>query len=180
VALLAASCAARPRPLAAPPPIPSAPVDSDHDGIPDERDLCPLEPEIQNGFQDEDGCPDHLKIPVIHDGAGMTPTYLFPKGDASRSLALLAALESWMSAISAEPPDELVCFAFAGPDEKNPLALARDRARAVAEILVKMGGKGWRTWICADLGVLDAQQPERARGAYCFMHHLAPAGCSPL
>jgi hypothetical protein len=33
-------------------------LDSDHDGIPDERDLCPDEPEDKDGFQDEDGCPD--------------------------------------------------------------------------------------------------------------------------
>jgi hypothetical protein len=32
--------------------------DNDHDGIPDEKDKCPNEPETINGFQDEDGCPD--------------------------------------------------------------------------------------------------------------------------
>jgi outer membrane protein OmpA-like peptidoglycan-associated protein len=32
--------------------------DSDGDGIPDDIDRCPLEPEDKDGFQDEDGCPD--------------------------------------------------------------------------------------------------------------------------
>ncbi len=32
--------------------------DSDGDGIPDDIDRCPLDPEDQDGFQDEDGCPD--------------------------------------------------------------------------------------------------------------------------
>ncbi|HEX7702192.1 MAG TPA: hypothetical protein VF403_15750, partial [Kofleriaceae bacterium] len=32
--------------------------DADHDGIPDDVDKCPNEPEDKDGFQDEDGCPD--------------------------------------------------------------------------------------------------------------------------
>src|SRR6266511_2631729 len=33
-------------------------TDSDGDGIPDDIDRCPLDPEDKDGFQDEDGCPD--------------------------------------------------------------------------------------------------------------------------
>lgn len=32
--------------------------DSDNDGIPDERDKCPFQPEDIDRFQDDDGCPD--------------------------------------------------------------------------------------------------------------------------
>jgi OOP family OmpA-OmpF porin len=32
--------------------------DRDSDGIPDELDKCPDDPEDRDGFQDEDGCPD--------------------------------------------------------------------------------------------------------------------------
>jgi large repetitive protein len=32
--------------------------DSDHDGIPDDLDRCPNDPEDKDGFQDADGCPD--------------------------------------------------------------------------------------------------------------------------
>ena len=32
--------------------------DSDHDGIPDDVDKCPDEPEDHDGFEDDDGCPD--------------------------------------------------------------------------------------------------------------------------
>jgi outer membrane protein OmpA-like peptidoglycan-associated protein len=32
--------------------------DSDGDGVPDDIDRCPQDPEDQDGFQDEDGCPD--------------------------------------------------------------------------------------------------------------------------
>ncbi len=32
--------------------------DADHDGVPDEADQCPNEPEDLDGYQDDDGCPD--------------------------------------------------------------------------------------------------------------------------
>ena len=40
--------------------------DSDGDGIPDDIDRCPLDPEDKDGFQDEDGCPD-----ADNDGDGI-------------------------------------------------------------------------------------------------------------
>ncbi len=36
----------------------SAPGDRDGDGVPDEDDECPRDPEDKDGFQDEDGCPE--------------------------------------------------------------------------------------------------------------------------
>jgi hypothetical protein len=35
-----------------------SPPDSDEDGVPDEQDLCPLEPEDLDGYEDSDGCPE--------------------------------------------------------------------------------------------------------------------------
>src|SRR4051812_29312099 len=40
--------------------------DSDGDGVPDESDRCPTEPEDRDGFQDADGCPD-----LDNDGDGI-------------------------------------------------------------------------------------------------------------
>jgi outer membrane protein OmpA-like peptidoglycan-associated protein len=37
---------------------PPKPGDKDGDGIPDNVDKCPTEPEDKDGFEDEDGCPD--------------------------------------------------------------------------------------------------------------------------
>jgi hypothetical protein len=34
------------------------PNDYDGDSIPDATDQCPQRPETENGFQDDDGCPD--------------------------------------------------------------------------------------------------------------------------
>jgi len=45
-------------PLPKPPVIIKKVQDTDGDGIPDEIDRCPLDPEDKDGFQDEDGCPD--------------------------------------------------------------------------------------------------------------------------
>jgi outer membrane protein OmpA-like peptidoglycan-associated protein len=36
----------------------NAPLDTDHDGVADDKDLCPLVPEDRDGFEDADGCPD--------------------------------------------------------------------------------------------------------------------------
>lgn len=44
--------------------LPPEPADRDGDGIPDEDDACPDEPETFNGFEDEDGCPDERPAPV--------------------------------------------------------------------------------------------------------------------
>ncbi len=46
--------ASAPAPLTLPP----ASVDTDGDGIPDAEDRCPTAAEDQDGFEDEDGCPD--------------------------------------------------------------------------------------------------------------------------
>jgi outer membrane protein OmpA-like peptidoglycan-associated protein len=47
-----------PREKCAPQVVVLGPRDTDGDGIPDNIDKCPLEPEDKDGFQDEDGCPD--------------------------------------------------------------------------------------------------------------------------
>ncbi len=43
--------------------------DTDGDGIGDGRDLCPLEPEDYDGFDDRDGCPDPVHKP--HNDGGL-------------------------------------------------------------------------------------------------------------
>jgi OOP family OmpA-OmpF porin len=45
---------------------PKGRADRDHDGIPDDVDRCPDQPEDMDGFQDSDGCPD-----LDNDGDGV-------------------------------------------------------------------------------------------------------------
>ncbi|HEY5950261.1 MAG TPA: OmpA family protein, partial [Kofleriaceae bacterium] len=47
-----------PVPVEKPQPPPPADPDRDHDGILNESDQCPDQPEDKDGFEDEDGCPD--------------------------------------------------------------------------------------------------------------------------
>jgi outer membrane protein OmpA-like peptidoglycan-associated protein len=50
----------QPEPVAAAPTVAEAPTtqDRDGDGIPDDVDKCPDDPEDKDGFEDADGCPD--------------------------------------------------------------------------------------------------------------------------
>lgn len=55
------------------------PLDSDGDGYPDSTDSCPFEPEIFNGFEDLDGCPDIAPTLITcSDGSMVTSTSLCP------------------------------------------------------------------------------------------------------
>lgn len=47
------------------------PVDTDHDGIADDIDLCPRLPEDADGVDDRDGCPEEL--PAVSGDAGDEP-----------------------------------------------------------------------------------------------------------
>lgn len=52
-------------------------VDSDHDGLADDRDRCVTEPEDVDAFEDQDGCPepddDHDGVLDVDDGAPRDP-----------------------------------------------------------------------------------------------------------
>jgi len=57
--------------LPPPPPPPTGPLDSDNDGIPDDRDQCKFTSETYNGYLDADGCPDTPpEVPEIVDSDG--------------------------------------------------------------------------------------------------------------
>jgi hypothetical protein len=56
---------------------PPPPPDADGDGIVDEKDRCPREPETQNGHQDSDGCPDQappVRLEMPPPPPGFSPT----------------------------------------------------------------------------------------------------------
>ncbi len=61
-----------------------APPDEDGDGIPDDRDICPNEPEIHDGRRDEDGCPELPAAPVqaVDPEAKPVAIRVGPPGDA--------------------------------------------------------------------------------------------------
>lgn len=56
--------------------------DKDGDGIDDAKDKCPADPETQNNFEDEDGCPDVVPEKV-KKFSGVIPGIEFDKGLAT-------------------------------------------------------------------------------------------------
>jgi outer membrane protein OmpA-like peptidoglycan-associated protein len=66
-------------------PPPPPPADRDQDGIPDDVDECPDEPEDKDGFEDQDGCPDPDNdkdgIPDISDKCPNEPETINGKDD---------------------------------------------------------------------------------------------------
>ena len=58
-------------------PVTPAPLDSDADGLRDEHDRCPAEPEDVDGFEDDDGCPDPDDdadgVPDVDDACRLEP-----------------------------------------------------------------------------------------------------------
>ena len=51
----------------------SARRDRDVDGLPDARDACPTVAEVQNGWADDDGCPDALARLLVRVVSGGEP-----------------------------------------------------------------------------------------------------------
>jgi hypothetical protein len=149
--------------------------DGDRDGIPDELDTCPADAEVYNGRDDEDGCPDQLRIPLVRVSDQMTPAFAFSKGAADRSVQLIAALEGWMIQIRRFTPSDLVCFAYATDDEPRPSALARRRARLITDTLVELGATTWRVWACSDVRQPHSSGDQRI--ARCYLEQPAPEGC---
>ena len=54
----------------------SAPPDDDHDGVPDDVDVCPFDPENLDGVRDTDGCPEATPAVIAAAGGGLMPAPL--------------------------------------------------------------------------------------------------------
>lgn len=61
----ALAAAPPPPPVAAAPAPPEPPGDRDRDGFIDHLDRCPDEPELWNGHEDGDGCPDAVPVRIV-------------------------------------------------------------------------------------------------------------------
>ncbi len=130
------------------PPMPAAekPVaDRDGDGIPDDADKCPDQPETVNGFQDDDGCPDEVPA-ALKQFSGSIQGVNFKSGsaellasstkvldDAAKAFAEFPALKVEIQGhTDDEPPGR-------GGKFKDNKELSQARANTVKAYLV---GKG--------------------------------------
>ena len=138
--------------MATPPPPPTAAdpfPDRDNDGIRDDLDKCPDDPENYNGYQDDDGCPDHDPEADDHHlvVVGKSRIDLLERIEFEFDKAVLRPsaphiLDAVARAMNDNPDIELVEVQGhtdeQGPDTYN-LALSQRRAEAVVAYLVAHG-----------------------------------------
>ena len=80
---------------------PAAPKDKDLDGITDDLDACPTEPEVVNGYRDEDGCPDGLStllVDVTWNGAPVAGADLIVEAADGTLTEAATTAQSWSAA----------------------------------------------------------------------------------
>jgi outer membrane protein OmpA-like peptidoglycan-associated protein len=114
--------------------------DTDKDGILDDKDKCPKEPETKNGFEDDDGCPD--KLPEkMKKFTGVVEGIYFDVGKATIRKQSTAKLEGAANVLKEFPSISMEISGHTS-SEGDPgfnQKLSQDRADAVKEWLVARG-----------------------------------------
>jgi outer membrane protein OmpA-like peptidoglycan-associated protein len=106
--------------------------DTDGDGILDPDDDCPKVPETDNGFQDQDGCPD--KVPEKVDAfTGVIEGIYFDTGKATIKPASLPKLDEALAVLTEHPSLRIEISGHTDDqgDDASNLTLSRERAEAV-------------------------------------------------
>lgn len=138
VATLVACGAPTQLPPAAPPPSPPpADPDPDRDRVEGDADLCPNEPEVYNGTDDEDGCPDRNRPEdcVYNDYLEIVDRIFFAAGSAQIKDVSLPIVDAIAATIIGNPIIERIGI-VGGRHVTEPAALALQRAEAMAQALV--------------------------------------------
>jgi OOP family OmpA-OmpF porin len=116
------------------------PPDSDSDGVVDYADDCPHEPESQNGYEDEDGCPD--EVPNQLKGAvGRMPGITFEVNSAKITPESKETLDAAVETLEQNPKYVVHVEGHTDStgDREHNLELSQRRADAVAKYLVDHG-----------------------------------------
>jgi OOP family OmpA-OmpF porin len=114
--------------------------DKDGDGVLDDVDKCPDQPETANGFQDADGCPDELPKEVAKF-AGVIKGIQFDFGKATIRKESHRVLDEAVKVLTQYPELRIMISGHTdnvGEANKN-IELSQQRAASVKEYLV---GKG--------------------------------------
>jgi OmpA-OmpF porin, OOP family len=114
--------------------------DRDHDGIPDHLDACPDQPETENGFEDEDGCPDEIPEEV-RQFSGVIQGIVFEYDSAAILDSSKPTLDRAIAVLKDYPDIRLEIVGHTdnqGTAEHN-LELSEQRAEAVKQYLVAGG-----------------------------------------
>ncbi len=114
--------------------------DTDGDGIFDDKDKCPNEPETKNGFEDQDGCPD--KVPdAVKKFTGVIEGIYFDQGKATIRAQSKPVLTNVEKVLTSYPSVSLEISGHTSSegDEAFNQKLSQDRADAVKQWLVDAG-----------------------------------------
>jgi OmpA-OmpF porin, OOP family len=119
------------------------PDDPDGDGVA-QKDKCPTAPEVVNGYQDGDGCPDELPevVVVAKQELRCDAQILFASGKATIEKASDPLITNIAEALKSNPEIEFVevaGHADATGDDRVNLELTRKRALAVVDALSQKG-----------------------------------------
>jgi len=117
--------------------------DRDRDGIPDDRDRCPDQPETFNGMNDHDGCPDQLGV-VFTDNRLVIDEAIFFDSNAAElrpgGKSLLAEIvKEYANPAGGWARLRIQGHADSRGSEEHNEQLSRARAQAVKQYLVSQG-----------------------------------------
>lgn len=115
-------------------------ADRDGDRILDVCDECINEPEVYNGHEDLDGCPDRGDVLLIDNQVRILEKIYFERGLDRPAAQSTPVLDAVAATISGNPELELIgIVGHADTRERDAHALARRRAEAVRDALVAHG-----------------------------------------
>jgi outer membrane protein OmpA-like peptidoglycan-associated protein len=142
--------------------------DNDGDGILDEQDLCPDEPEERNGVKDEDGCPDHM-IAVRREGAiAILQPILFASGSSKIERDSMVIVQS-VATLLQDNTDILQMRVEGHTDNKGKpdsnQRLSQRRAESVVKKLIELGVESTRLEAVGygDARPVDSNRTEEGR-----------------
>jgi outer membrane protein OmpA-like peptidoglycan-associated protein len=117
--------------------------DQDKDGIPDRDDKCIDVPEDDNGYEDEDGCPDNKRLVVVTTKTVDLAVTVFFETDSAKikreSRKPLRAVAQVVSAMPEGTRIRVEGHTDSQGDAQYNLELSQRRAEAVRELLIQEG-----------------------------------------
>jgi outer membrane protein OmpA-like peptidoglycan-associated protein len=125
--------------LAGDPPT-GCPPDTDGDGVYDPFDDCPNKPETDNGFEDDDGCPDTVPR-RLRGFTGVMPGITFETGSARIASSSSPTLDEAVQTLEHNPKYdvEVVGHTDDTGDRNLNMRLSHQRAQSVKRYLVRKG-----------------------------------------
>ncbi len=114
--------------------------DTDGDGIFDDKDKCPKEPETKNGFEDADGCPDTIPE-KIKKFTGVVEGIFFDQGKATIRKQSTKVLANAVNVLKEFPSISLEISGHTSSEGEKEFnqKLSQERAESVKQWLVDLG-----------------------------------------